>query len=99
LYSFSQRVEALEARIEEMALLSLDQRLARHLMELARSGTPLAGRAVQIELTMSTGELASLLGGARESLSRALMRFRREGLIQGQGRQLVLLDPEALVRL
>jgi len=99
LSSFSQRVEALEARIEEMALLSLDQRLARHLMELARSGTPLAGRAVQIELTMSTGELASLLGGARESLSRALMRFRREGLIQGQGRQLVLLDPEALARL
>ncbi len=99
LSSFSQRVEALEARIEEMALLSLEQRLARHLMELAREGAALEAGAIRVDLTMSTADLASLLGGARESLSRALMRFRREGLIQGQGRQLVLLDPEALASL
>lgn len=99
LSSFSQRVEALEARIEEMALLSLEQRLARHLTELARSGTALEAGGIRIELTMSTADLASLLGGARESLSRAMMRFRREGWIQGQGRQLVLLEPETLAHL
>lgn len=82
-----------------MALLSLEQRLARHLMELAREGAALEAGAIRVDLTMSTADLASLLGGARESLSRALMRFRREGLIQGQGRQLVLLDPEALASL
>jgi len=98
LASFSQRLEALEARIEEMALLSLEQRLARHLLSLAGSGWA-PGESVEVELTMSTGELASLLGGARESLSRAMMRFRREGLIQGQGRHLLLLDPDALARL
>ncbi len=95
---FSQRLEALEGRIEEMALLSLEQRLARHLLGLV-GGRPGSGGAVEVELTMSTGELASLLGGARESLSRAMMRLRREGLVEGQGRRLVLLDPEALARL
>lgn len=95
---FSERLEALEARIEEMALLSLDQRLARHLLGLAGSQSG-QGEAVEVELAMSTGELASLLGGARESLSRALMRFRREGLVEGQGRRLVLRDLEGLARL
>ena len=92
-------MEALEARIEEMALLGLERRLARRMMELARSEHCAGSRGDRIDLTMSTADLASLLGGARESLSRALMRFRREGLIQGQGRQLVLLDPEALAGL
>lgn len=97
LAAFSERIEALEARVEEMALLSLEQRLARHLLELARSGDR-RGRGVEVELTMSTAELASLLGGARESLSRALIRFRKEGLVEGQGRRIVLLDLEALAR-
>lgn len=98
LAAFSQRIEALEARVEEMALLSLEQRLARHLLELARSGERRGG-AVEVELDLSTAELASLLGGARESLSRALIRFRKEGLVEGQGRRFLLPDLEALGRL
>ncbi|HXE73378.1 MAG TPA: helix-turn-helix domain-containing protein [Candidatus Nitrosotenuis sp.] len=91
--AFSQRIEELETRLEELALLSLEQRLARYLLERARH----APEGV-VELELSVSELASLLGAARESVSRALLRFRRDGLIAGQGRRLVV-DREALERL
>lgn len=97
LAAFSDRIEALEARVEEMALLSLEQRLARHLLDLSRGGERRSD-GIEIELPMSTAELASLLGGARESLSRAFIRFRKEGLVHGQGRRLLLPEPEALER-
>ncbi len=88
LAAFSHRIENLEDRVEELAFLSLDQRLARTLLDWSRDGV--------VELPMSMAELASLLGVARESLSRALIRLAKDGMIARNGQTLRLLDPEAL---
>lgn len=94
LREFTRRIEDLESRLEELALLSLEQRLARHLLDWARSANSL-----DVEPPLSTTELASLLGAARESISRALARMERDGLVRRQGRRLEILDPEGLERL
>jgi CRP-like cAMP-binding protein len=89
LREFSRRIEDLESRLEELALLSLEQRLARWLLEQA-------GSASEVEQVLSLAEMASYLGVARESLSRALLRFSNDGLVQRDGRRILIKDREAL---
>ncbi|MCE7869103.1 helix-turn-helix domain-containing protein [bacterium CPR1] len=96
LAAFSQRIQGLEDRVEELAFLNLDQRLARTLLEWARERGQESPRGIVLELGMSTAELASLLGGARESVSRALIRLAKDGMLERHGQTLTLLDPEAL---
>lgn len=88
LAAFSQRIVGLEDRVEELAFLSLDQRLARTLLDWAKNDV--------VELPMAMAELASLLGVARESLSRALIRLSKDGMLERNGQTIKLLDPEAL---
>lgn len=84
LREFSSRIDDLEQRLEDQALLSLEQRVARALLT-ADPG-----------LELSNQELASLLGAARESVSRVLSRMENQGLIRrGKGR-VELLDLESL---
>lgn len=89
LREFCRRIEDLEGRLEEQALLSLEQRLARFLLEHSDDAAT----------SMSVAELASYLGAARESLSRALLRLARDGLVERTGRRIQVLDPEGLARL
>ncbi|MBI3924330.1 MAG: helix-turn-helix domain-containing protein [Armatimonadetes bacterium] len=95
LREFARRIEDLEQRLEELALLSLEQRLARILLEWASLGE--TGEELEMPLTLS--ELASLLGGARESVSRSFVRLERDGLLRRSGRKVLLLDREGLGRL
>lgn len=83
---FSRRISELEDRLEAQALLSLEQRLARCLLEGERSHWTLA-------------ELASYLGVARETLSRLVQRWCKEGLIERPGGRLRVLDSERLSRI
>lgn len=89
---FASRIEDLETRLEDLALLSLDQRLAKFLLDQAGNGH-------QFHLERPTGELASLLGAARESLSRSFARLEDEGLIRRQGQTVSLLDNDRLKQL
>lgn len=95
LREFTRRIENLEERIEELALLSVEQRVARTLLEWSRQ----QGTDDQVELPMSMAEWASFLGAARESLSRALIRLERDGVLSRQGRNLMILERESLERL
>lgn len=72
LRELARRIQDLEERLEGLTLLNLEQRLARTLLSWSGEGSELV-------MELSLTELASLLGGARETLSRALLRFAREG--------------------
>ncbi len=89
LSEFAGRIEHLEERLEQLALLSLEQRLARFLLDWADQNPTFT-------LSMTATELASLLGVTRESLSRALARFEREGLLRRQGQEMSLLNLQRL---
>lgn len=45
---------------------------------------------------MSKKLLASQLGVTSETLSRAFARFRKEGIIEVDGRHITIIDPAAL---
>lgn len=81
-----QRLRHLVMVVESMTFGSVTQRLARMLLD--QGG----------ELPLTHQEIASRLGTVREVVSRNLARFRAEGLIRIEGRQLEILDRAGLER-
>lgn len=85
------RLRHLVAVVEAMTFGSVTQRLARMLLDVARQA---GGNAFDLPVTHQ--EIASRLGTVREVVSRNLARFKAEGLIRIQGRQVEILDPAGL---
>ncbi len=98
LRAFAQRIENLEERLEQLALLSVEQRLARMLLDQLPPHTS-NQQPAHIQLSLSVSDTASILGVARESLSRSLVRLERDGLIKRSGKTITILDREGLERL
>lgn len=80
--------------ITELKSKSPGQRLASFLLALARDG----GGQTQLRLPITKAVLASRIGIAPESLSRALGRLKAVG-VESHGREVVLTDLDALRRL
>jgi CRP-like cAMP-binding protein len=87
------RLRHLVMMVESMTFGSVTQRLARMLLDASRQ----AG-ADEFPLPLTHQELASRLGTVREVVSRNLARFRAEGLVRVEGRQLSIMDRAGLER-
>jgi CRP/FNR family transcriptional regulator len=55
------------------------------------------GDSDEVELDISKGQLASLLGTIPETLSRIFAKMSDEGLIQVNGKKISLLDRQGLL--
>lgn len=89
----SLRLRSFASQIENLSLKEVPARLAGYLLYLVEE----QGNREQVELDISKGQLASLLGTIPETLSRIFARMNEEGLIQVNGRKIDLLDHEGLV--
>ncbi len=94
LAGLSRKQAALIHEITELKSKSPGQRLASFLLALARD----AQGEVQVRLPITKATLASRIGIAPESLSRALSRLKAVG-VESHGREVVLTDLEGLRRL
>ncbi len=83
-------------RLETFAFRSVEQRLALVLLSEMR-------RALEakppVELRLTRQELAGLAGTTRESVSRALQRLQRAGVLQARRGSVTIFDPDHLRRL
>jgi CRP-like cAMP-binding protein len=87
------RLRHLVGVVESMTFGSVTQRLARLLLDASKQmGSD------QFDLPLTHQELASRLGTVREVVSRNLARFRAEGLIRLQDRQVSILNRPGLER-
>ena len=85
-------------QIEELSFAEVPTRLAAYLLELMeRKSTTYQGKTY-LDLDMKKGELASRLGTVSETLSRALKKFRDEGIIEVDGSRVVIFDLDRLTR-
>lgn len=76
--------------IEDLAFRPVESRLARHLLsEMAAQGGP----RLQLD---PVGTLAEALGTSRQTLSTLLNRLIRDGVLERDGRAMVVLDPATL---
>ncbi len=84
----SMRLRRFTTQIENLSLKEVPARLASYLLYLAEE----QGQEDKVELAISKGQLASLLGTIPETLSRIFAKMSEEGLIEVQGRTILLLD-------
>jgi len=78
--------------IEDLSLKEVPGRLAAYLLYMSDR----EGESARLELDITKGQLASILGTIPETLSRILGRMSQQELIRVEGRKIELLDREAL---
>jgi len=88
----SMRLRRFTTQIENLSLKEVPARLAGYLLYVAEE----QGNVKQVELQISKGQLASLLGTIPETLSRIFAKMSEEGLISVDGKMISLLDLEGL---
>ncbi len=89
----SMRLRRFASQIENLSLKEVPARLANYLLYLSQE----QGGKDEIQLDISKGQLASLLGTIPETLSRIFARMSEEGLIRVEGRNIYLLDRKGLM--
>lgn len=88
----SMRLRNFASQIENLSLKEVPARLAGYLLYLSKE----QGMADTVELEISKGQLASLLGTIPETLSRIFAKMSDEGLIRVEGKKITILDFIAL---
>jgi CRP/FNR family transcriptional regulator len=88
----SKRLREFTVQIENLSLKEVPGRLAAYLIYVAREQET-EGR---VSLTISKGQLASLMGTIPETLSRIFSKMSSQNLIEVKGRDITLIDREGL---
>lgn len=95
LADLSRRLRQLTKLVESLSLKESPARLAAYLLHAGEELT----HADQVELDVTKGQLATLLGTTPETLSRTLKKLAETGIIEVKARSIRLLDKEALKRM
>ena len=90
------RLRRLVGIIEELSFTTVRHRLASFLLKLAQREGKRTAQGIQLALPSSNQELASQIGTVRELVSRNLSRLQAEGVLQLDGRHVLILDLKAL---
>jgi len=91
------RLHDMQARFEELATEQVEQRLARVLLRLVRrTGKPVES-GVLIDVRLSRQDLAEMTGTSLFTASRILSRWQDAGVLQSQGRRILVRRPDGLV--
>lgn len=94
-----ERRQKLENRVENLLFRSAHARLAALFLDLSQSFGVRDSRGVIVNLKLTHKEIASLIGATRETVSFAILDLRRDGLIQTEGKRVILLDETKLRQL
>ncbi len=92
------RLRRLVGIIEDLSFTTVRQRLILLLLRLAQGSGTATNQGVRVELTTTHQDLASELGTVRELVSRNLSRLQAEGLLEVDGRTIVIKDLSELKR-
>lgn len=94
----AKRLRRTDELVEDAAFLDVPGRLAKRLLELMEThGEPTLG-GVLIRMRLTHAELAAMVGATRESVSKAMKRLSRAGLLATSGHRIVICAPDLLRR-
>ena len=93
------RRKKVEDRLESLAFQKVPGRVANLLLHLSREyGVP-DPRGTLVRIRLSQQDIGNLIGATRESVNHTLSDFRRKGLIDLEGRRLIVRQPQPLEQL
>lgn len=91
------RLRQVWAQIQTLSYSSADARIRGGVLELARKHGIPDSRGIIIDLKITHQEMAEMVGTSRETVTRTLARLRDQGILQFEGRRMILLEPKALL--
>lgn len=94
--TLDERRVRLDGRLASVAYLTARARVANVLLELAESFGVHDSRGTIVNVRLTHREMAALIGATRETVSFAILAFRRTGLIETEQKRVVLLDVDRL---
>lgn len=83
-------------QVDSLATLDAERRLARKLLELGQDYGSVEANGVEIKMSLTQSDLASLVGTSRESINKILRSFRDRDLISLQNNVITIHDVAAL---
>jgi CRP/FNR family cyclic AMP-dependent transcriptional regulator len=89
------RLRAANDQIEGTALLTVEARLARLLLQLASRDGPSCA-AARVSQPLSQGDLGRLIGASRQKVNLFLGRWMADGVLARDGQAIVIRDRERL---
>jgi CRP/FNR family transcriptional regulator len=90
------KFKKLGQKVEDLVFRNVYQRLAGLLLHLIDAYGYNKGEKTYIYVKLTHYDLASLIGSTRETTTACLNEFRREGLLEFDGRKIVILDKAGL---
>lgn len=93
------RLKKIQSRVEDLVFRDVPARLAHLLMELSKSDGTKAPQGIRLRARLTHQEMANLIGCSRETVTATLSQFRDDGLIQMDGRTLIIMDSKGLSKL
>jgi CRP-like cAMP-binding protein len=95
----TRRLRSVNQMLGDLAFLDVPTRVAKQLLEMAETSAGDAEWQGPIELTLGQEELARLVGASRETVSRVLNGYRRQGILLTSHRRITIKDRPALERM
>lgn len=95
---FAGRLTHLTTVVDGLSFKCVTERVAEKLLAYADERGQATERGVEVHLDLTQEKLASLVGCAREVVTRSLLRLERLGAIEARGRHIVIIDREKLIR-
>lgn len=94
----SERLKRVEARVEDLVVRSVRGRVARMVLELAQTFGRNEADRVMIDVPLTQGELATLVGATRQTVNQVIGELSAEGLLSHDRRRLSISDRDGLAR-
>lgn len=95
----SHELGVMEEKLTDASQKSIRERLAYLLLQLGNTYGVDGGGYQRIDLLLTREELAGMVGTATESVIRLLSEFKKDGLIELEGKKILLKDKKGLARL
>jgi CRP-like cAMP-binding protein len=97
--SLSHEIGIMEEKLTDATQKSIRERLAFVLLQLGDSYGVEGGENQRIDLILSREEIAGIVGTATESVIRLLSEFKKDNLIELEGKKIIIKDKRGLARL
>jgi CRP-like cAMP-binding protein len=91
-----ERRRQIETKLEHLVFRDVQAKLAALLLDLGEEYGVDSEDGLQIGLKITHQEMANLIGSTRETISLTLAQFKKKGLLDLNGRTVVLKDQEGL---
>ncbi|MHA7128940.1 Crp/Fnr family transcriptional regulator [Algoriphagus namhaensis] len=97
--ALSHELGVMEEKLTDSTQKSIRERLAYILLQLSHSFGVEGDNSRKIDLILSREEIAGLVGTATESVIRLLSEFKKDEMIELEGKKIIIKDPKGLARL